>query len=342
MSSEKLIKVKVSNEYREDPFLRQTPGSKGIWKNCQFFFDETVTDCDYWVVYENLRITEKVFCPRGNTLLLTGEPPTVKTYPPKFTNQFTHIITSHTQIKGKDVVISQTALPWHIGHFYKIKDTPQFSKSYDELAGMAPLKKTKTLSVISSAKVMTEGHRKRLDFVKRLKEHFGSEIDVFGAGINPVDDKWNAIADYKYHIVIENTAIRDYWTEKLADCYLAQAFPIYYGCTNLEDYFPAGSYATFDLDDFDQAIKTIESVVQNNTYEISTKELAIARDLVLNKYNFFPLVTEFINSHYSNEGAEEIVIKPFVKKKKSKASRLFMKALHWSIVKTKKALGLLE
>jgi len=103
---------------------------------------------------------------------------------------------------------------------------------------MHSLPKSKLMSVITSSKDFTEGHQKRLNFVRRLKDYFGEDIDVFGRGIREVDDKWDAISPYKYHIALENSVYPHYWTEKLGDVYLSGAYPIYYGCLNLEDYFP--------------------------------------------------------------------------------------------------------
>lgn len=41
----------------------------------------------------------------------------------------------------------------------------------------------------------------------------------------------------QFHIAIENTAIDHYFSEKLLDCFQTKTVPIYYGCTNLHDYF---------------------------------------------------------------------------------------------------------
>ena len=60
---------------------------------------------------------------------------------------------------------------------------------------------------------------------------------IFGKGINGFEDKWDTLRDYKYHIVIENSSFDDYWTEKLADNYLAECFPFYHGCKNINKYF---------------------------------------------------------------------------------------------------------
>ena len=49
-----MYKIKISTQFPEWPLLRQTPGSKGIWDNCQFFVNQDVEECDMWVVYEGL------------------------------------------------------------------------------------------------------------------------------------------------------------------------------------------------------------------------------------------------------------------------------------------------
>jgi hypothetical protein len=43
--------------------------------------------------------------------------------------------------------------------------------------------------------------------------------------------------DSMFHIVIENTSIANFFTEKLIDCFQTKTVPIYYGCTNIGEYF---------------------------------------------------------------------------------------------------------
>jgi len=43
--------------------------------------------------------------------------------------------------------------------------------------------------------------------------------------------------DSQFHIAIENTAIDHYFSEKLLDCFQTKTVPIYYGCTNIHEYF---------------------------------------------------------------------------------------------------------
>jgi hypothetical protein len=53
---------------------------------------------------------------------------------------------------------------------------------------------------------------------------------VLGASKEPLFDSM-------FHIAIENTAIKNYFSEKLLDCFQARTVPIYYGCPNIGEYF---------------------------------------------------------------------------------------------------------
>ena len=102
--------------------------------------------------------------------------------------------------------------------------------------------------------------------------------------------KWGGSAPYKYTIAIENSCYRNYWTEKIADAFLVDAYPFYYGCPNIGDFFPAKSFTWIEIGDFDAARDTILQTIERNEYETTVKERAEAKDLTLNKYNLFPTV----------------------------------------------------
>lgn len=286
-----MIKIKVTSCCPNWDWKRQTPHNDGIWNNTRFVFNKNIEyEFDYWIVFENLSKTETIVCNPKNTILITGEPPSVKTYHPKFLNQFGTVITCHKNIKHPNKILSHLSLPWMIGYQ---PQTGKFQKSYSELTNTQPSKKTKLLSVISSDKKLTKGHKKRLLFVQQLKKHFYDKIDIFGRGINDFNDKWDAIAPYKYHIALENSFFDNYWTEKLADSFLANTYPIYYGCPNTKDYFSENSHTKIDIYDPKEAIEIIEKTIEENVFEKSKADLEQAKNLVLNKYNFFPRMTKF-------------------------------------------------
>jgi len=288
-----MIQVKISST--PWPILRQTPGQKGIWKNCRFLFNTPVDRCDYWFVLEGPGVKkDSAVCPRENVIFIAHEPPTLRTYKSDFLKQFAAVITSDAGMDHPRVILRQSGLPWHVGRRQKDHVDIEFTKDYDELSAMTAIPKSKLMSVVTSSKTMTEGHRRRYEFALRLKEHFGDQIDLFGRGLNEIEDKWDALADYQYHVAIENSAVDHYWTEKLSDAFLAGCHPIYYGCANVFDYFPKRSLTPIDIYAPDAAIAAIDACLAENRYETSKPFIWEARDKVLNTHNMFALMAGYI------------------------------------------------
>lgn len=285
-----MIKVKLTTSFPSWPLLRQTPGWSGEWGNCKFYVDDdSIDQCDYWVVYDGLTKKQTATCPQGNLLFVASEPPEIKKYQPGFLAQFSKVISSDRSIRHPGLCLAQQSLPWMIG-VSQSPSGPKCVMDYDGFAKSAPPIKTKLLSVVITKKRTTAGHRARLDFVEKLVDRYGAEIDVFGRGFQEVEDKWDAIAPYKYHLVLENSCRNDYFTEKLADAFLGLAYPLYWGCPNLADYFPEKSFSPIQLDDPDG----VKAVVDAATYEASLEALEMSKRLVLAKYNLFAVLSSFI------------------------------------------------
>jgi hypothetical protein len=107
----------------------------------------------------------------------------------------------------------------------------------NDLVEMDAPPKPKLLSCVVSNKSGTPGHNWRIESAQALKAHFGSNIDMFGFGWNPIADKREAIDPYRFTVVIENEARDNYWTEKLSDAILGYAQPIYFGAPNIHIFF---------------------------------------------------------------------------------------------------------
>ena len=296
MKNGKITKVKLTNYFPQWPLVRQTSGQSGVWGNTRFFINQDIEECDYWVVFEGLNKEESAICPKENTVFISGEPPTIKSYKKKFLAQFETIITCHKTTGHPNAVLSQQALPWHVGRHELNGKNMRFSKDYDELVSITDYEKTGLISVVISDKCITEGHKTRLEFVNRLKEHFGDKICIYGRGIRNIPDKWDAVYPCKYHIAMENSCIEHYWTEKLSDAFLGGAYVFYYGCPNIKDYFPEGGLTPIDIAAPDKAVEIIEREISDNRYEKSLKEIKEAKNLILNKYNLFPMIADLINN----------------------------------------------
>lgn len=305
-----MLKVKVTTISPELPLIHQTPGWKGFWGDCRFFVDDEVDECDFWIVHEGLLKREEVLCPPENTILVTCEPPTLRRYNRRFLKQFARVITCHRDIDHPTPTYSQQGLPWHVGRKWKPKGEDRYTLGYDDLKKVTRFEKGKKLSVISSSKTHSDGHKKRVAFVQRLKEYFGEDIDVFGRGICDIEDKWDAIAGYKYHIVIENSSVDDYWTEKLSDAFLGGTYPFYYGCRNIREYFPEKSLTKIDINDFERSISIIEEKMRARQYEQSVDAINQARELVLDKHNFFPMISGLVESIGAKSPKMRLMLKP--------------------------------
>ena len=254
---------------------------------------------DYWVVYDGLSSPEETRVTSGRVIVVTAEPEAIRTYAPAFLAQFDLVLTTQPRLDGPKVIHTQTALPWHVGVRRSrfeggselSHDTAAFG--YDELQDARP-SKARDLSVVCSAKSNAPGQRRRLRFVEQLKDHFGDRLDWFGRGVAPIEDKWDAVAPYRFHISLENSAEPDYWTEKLTDAFLGGAFPLYWGCPNLEDYFDRRAFERLDLDDVGASIDVIERALADGITPEREQALTRAKHLVLDEYNLFPMLVSLV------------------------------------------------
>ncbi len=296
-----LSRIKLPDGNIGTDYLRRFPNREPVWGNCGFIFDRECRDYDWLVVYDDLPRDfpeEKLACPRKNTLLITGEPSSITYYGKSFLAQFGHVLTSQEPwaVKHPVVIRRQAGLLWYYGGSDE-------RGSYDHLVSMPPPHKTKAISTVCSTKAMRHTlHSLRLDFTRRLMSDL-PELDVFGYGMGHLDNKADAIDSYRYHLVIENHSSPHHWTEKLADAFLGYSLPIYFGCTNLNEYFPEESYVWIDIRNYDSAKSQIRSLIASDAYEKRLPAIIEARRLVMEKYATFPQLAEMIAERNSNESS---------------------------------------
>lgn len=105
--------------------------------------------------------------------------------------------------------------------------------------------KTKHISCIASAKGITTGHLFRINCINSIIRN-KCNIDLFGIGIREIRGKLDGLKDYRFSIAIENGMYKNYFTEKILDCFLTGTIPIYYGCPNISDFFNTNGFFTFN------------------------------------------------------------------------------------------------
>ena len=275
---------------KNDYIIRQTFGNSMIWGNYEFTFDE-IQIADYWIIVNNYQLENlSCFCPPKNILYILQEPSSISEYnndnhSQQFIKQFGSVITTQNSIQGSNVIFQQVGIPWSI------------NKSIDDLIKESIIEKTKFISIVTSNKTYTKGHRNRIDCAMKIKRYFGSYVDLFGRGFTDFDDKWDVVSPYRYHISIENSVEKNYLSEKIFDPILAYSLPIYYGCPNISDFFNLPEYLQIiDLNCFDTIKNKIKFIIENdNIYENNFKFLSDSRIKILEEFNFFPMVCSIMD-----------------------------------------------
>ena len=75
------------------------------------------------------------------------------------------------------------------------------------------------------------------------------------------DDKKDCLFRSMFHVAVENQVEPNYFTEKLVDCFASYTVPIYYGCTNIGEFF--------DMDGIIQASSSDEIIQILNDLSVS-------------------------------------------------------------------------
>ena len=293
---------------------RQTPGHRLLSQDGRYEFclDDSMDEADFWVVQgKGVREDQTCRVAPENTILLTTEPRSVLVYPQPYIRQFGMVVTCQAQMRHPNMRFGPAILPWFVGYKPDGKGGYIYFKDYDSLCQPSdPTEKTRLLSVITSDKAFTRGHVDRIKFVEKLKAHFGHQIDIFGRGFRPFEDKWDVLRPYQYHIAIENSSQPYYWTEKISDCYLTETFPFYYGCTNLSDYFPQEAFQPIDIRHPDAAIATIEAAIHARRYQQSVPVLTACKQRVLGEYNMFEYVAHLCDQMNPDAPKQQVTIHP--------------------------------
>lgn len=301
-------RILITAAFDESLLARQTYQGSGRWNEFQFLFQPDGEPVDAWVVYDDLRQPMTQWCHSSNTLLITGEPASVRQYRTRYTSQFGQIWTSHTNIAHPHVTLRNEGQHWHYGLWNGTAHGHPLG--FDELQALSRPDKPKVLSVLCSAKAVTADHRRRLEFVRYLQSELGDQIDVFGTGIRPVGDKSEAIWPYKYHCVLENDHSDHFMTEKLPDAFLGWSYPIYFGGNEAYHRFPEGSFTAIDIYQPEHSLNVIRNVLASDTYENSIELIAEARNNVLTKHNLFAMLAEYWKTNLVRQPASSVTLLP--------------------------------
>ena len=132
----------------------------------------------------------------------------------------------------------------------------------------------------------TYGHSLRHETLARQNE-FSIPLNFYETygDRNNIEDarlgKEFIFGDSQFGVVIENTSYRGYFTEKILDCFLLKTIPIYWGCSNIGDYFDIDGIITFNnVDDLIYKTNQLNENYYENKKEIIEKNWKLALEYV--------------------------------------------------------------
>jgi len=284
-----MIKIAILGPWWDDAitplnaYSKQTPGKKGIWKDMVGVTN--LDEADYYVIMQDdSKISKKL--PKNKKIFLRREPDSV--------------ISEKKFRKNKGLYLASYNNEFHFVTWW-------VDKTYDQLKVAEMPSKSKNLNTVLSHKTKTNGQKLRTQFASDFMDKYPDSIDVYGSynqskqGLKtdihakPALEKYACTIDYSYSFAAENSLLDNYFTEKITDSYLSWAMPIYWGCPNLEEYFPQESFYRIDITD-PSAIDKMYEISRHPLSKNNIDAIRHARHLILEKYNLWPAIYNIIKN----------------------------------------------
>ena len=142
------------------------------------------------------------------------------------------------------------------------------------------INKTNNVSFVTSSKSQSVGHKLRLDIFELLKRvDVSNGLQYYSHMSPPFHHRRNDFFETsKFHIAVENSKQKNYFTEKVIDCFASKTVPIYYGCPNIGDWFSMDGIITFnDIEELETIIKHLDADSYANRLEAIEKNYEIAK-----------------------------------------------------------------
>jgi GR25 family glycosyltransferase involved in LPS biosynthesis len=181
-----------------------------------------------------------------------------------------------------------------------------------------------TISAIVSSKYVDPGHKLRIDMLKYIVEKPGMHLHIYGRDNSfnfpphsymrslPDYDKSKGLCGYNYHLTAENHAIPGYFTEKIIDGILYECLVFYWGCPNIQDYFPPVDgvlpYVLLPMEDKEKSLKIIQTAISENWWKERLLAIKETKKLILTKFLLQHRIANVINEDLNRKilGADGI------------------------------------
>ncbi len=269
-------------------FRKMTPGQSGIWGQLQGV--DNYEEADYFAVIDYLpnHLIGKI--DESKCVFLGAHPETMSAY---------RNMDCYNGLRMYDC-----KKEFGFGEYWIKYD-------YDYLTALQPIQKTKQLGCIMSDARTQSYHRARLEWLERYTNQANiGEFDLHGrivpftdnmkkyykgacgsydprgaaasGGNNHMIGKEEVYESHKFMVEFDAPGA-NYFSERVFDCLLLWAVPIYWG-GRLRGHLPHQSFIELDINGNGQELARVDD------YDMRVKYIAEARDLLLNQYQIWPRV----------------------------------------------------
>ena len=142
------------------------------------------------------------------------------------------------------------------------------------------------------------GHQIRWEILNRKNEikvpikffeTYGDRHNIERARI----DKEEVFGDSQFGVAIENFSHRGWFSEKILDCFLLKTIPIYWGCSNIGDFFNKEGIIKFEeADDFIYIVNQLDEKYYDSKKHILEENYQLALQYVNYEQNIINKIEE--------------------------------------------------
>jgi len=231
-------------------------------------------------------------------IFVACEPPEIKRYDLSVVSRYGYAIGPDFEYLREVPTYQpiEAIAPWWVGmkagagQEYEPENSPATISRERFKSGFTPTRNTVT--AIVSQKSGTLMQKQRLRLVDYLLSHL-ADFEVHGLSKEKVKDKAEVLMDSRYHLAIENSLHRGYWTEKLADPILMDNYVFYRGHPATQRRFPE-SVTSINPSEPEETYRIISEALSQGAWEISEHGRFQNRNLLLDGLSFHRSLAVFI------------------------------------------------
>lgn len=176
--------------------------------------------------------------------------------------------------------------------------------SYDQLNSIDESKRKKLICSIASGLDGIPGYQDRRQFFEKFSaanEHFDlfGKFSKYSSAISsyrgPSIFKWKTVSQYKYSLVIENSAEDYYISEKIFDALICGSMPIYYGNKKIFEVLPKEwFYYLPSLDDAE--ISKLNTFIATDAFRVVSNNRVEICKFIYEQYSFYSALESLLSN----------------------------------------------